>query len=169
MDKILTEFGVQPVYLAAQVVNFIILLLILKRFLYKPILEVLEDRKNKASDILTKAEQIEIQLQSTEQKSAEKLAEASKQAQLIINNATHTAKNIVADAHQQAQADVEAMIDKAREHIALERENMKDEMRRELASLVMSGLEKLSGHVIGQTEHTKIVSRTIKDLERKID
>ena len=91
MDKILSDFGVQPVYLAAQAVNFIVLLLILKRFLYRPILKVLEDRKKTVLDSLIKAEQIEVQLQTTEQESAHKLSEASKQAKMILDNSSITA------------------------------------------------------------------------------
>ena len=45
MEKILSDFGVQPILLLAQIVNFLILLILLKKFLYKPILQVLEKRK----------------------------------------------------------------------------------------------------------------------------
>ena len=56
---ILENFGVEPVLLLAQIVNFAILLFILKRFLYKPILKVLEERKNKIETSMKQSEQIQ--------------------------------------------------------------------------------------------------------------
>ena len=168
MDKILTDFGVQPVYLVAQIVNFIILLLILKKFLYKPILKVLKDRKRTVSDSLIKAEQITSQLQTTEVKSAEKLSEASMQARVILNNASNTADRIIADAHEKAQVDIDLMIEKGKQSISVEREMMKNEVREELASLVILGVERIAGKVIDQSDHTKIVDQTINSLKADI-
>ena len=166
MDKIIIDFGVQPVYLAAQAVNFIILLLILKRFLYKPILQVLEDRKKTVSDSLVKAEQIAVQLQTTEQESAHKLSEVSKQAKIILDNASNTADQIITDAHEKAQADIELMIDKSKKSILVEREMMKKEMADELSGLVLLGIEKIVGKVIDQPDHIKIVDQTIQGINK---
>ena len=168
MDKILTDFGIQPVYLAAQVVNFIILLLILKKFLYGPILKVLEDRKQTVSDNLTKAELIEVQLQTTEQESVKKLSEVSTQAKMILDNASNTANQIIADAHEQAQADIELMIEKGKETIIVEREIMKKEVSEELAGLVLIGIEKIAGKAFDQPDHIKIVDQTITGLKRDL-
>ena len=168
MDKILTDFGIQPVYLAAQVVNFIILLLILKKFLYGPILKVLEDRKQTVSDNLTKAELIEVQLQTTEQESVKKLSEVSTQAKMILDNASNSANQIIADAHEKAQADIELMIEKGKETILVEREMMKKEMSEELAGLVLEGIERIAGKILDQPDHIKIVDQTIKGLKSDI-
>ena len=66
---ILNQFGVQPILLAAQVVNFLILLFILKKFLYGPILKVLDSRKKTIEQSLKNAEEIERRLlETTEEK-----------------------------------------------------------------------------------------------------
>ncbi len=168
MEKILTDFGVQPIYLVAQAVNFIILLLILKRFLYRPVLKVLEHRKKTVSDSLRKAEQITAQLQKTEVKSAEKLSEASKQAQVIIANASKTADRIIAEAHEKAQVDVDIMIEQGKQSILVEQEMMKNEMHDKLAGLVVLGMERIAGKVLDLPDHTKIVDQTINSLKEEI-
>lgn len=168
MDKILTDFGVQPIYLVAQIVNFIILLLILKKFLYRPILKVLKDRKQTVSDSLIKAEQITAQHQTTEVKSAEKLSEASRQAQVIIANASNTGHRIITEAHEKAQVDVDLMMEQGKQSIAVEREMMKKEMRDELAGLVVLGMERIAGKVLDRLDHTKIVDQTINSLKEEI-
>ena len=168
MEKILADFGVQPVYLAAQAVNFIVLLLILKKFLYGPILKVLEERKSTVSDTLIKAEQIEAKLHTTEQESEIKLQEVSKQARIILYKASMTADQIITEAHEKAQADVEIIIEQGKETIVVEREKMKTEMREELADLVLLGIEKIAGKVLDQRDHMKIVDQTIEGLKGDI-
>ena len=168
MDKILTDFGIQPVYLAAQVVNFVILLLILKKFLYKPILTVLENRKQTVSENIAKAKQIQTTLESTEQQSAEAIKEASKQAKSILDKASNRANKIIADAHEKAQTDIELIIENGKQNISVEREMMKNEMREELAGLVIMGLQTVAGKTFEQQDHDKIVEQAVNNLKEKI-
>ena len=65
---ILNQFGISPVLLTAQVVNFLVLLFILKKLLYGPLLKVLAERRKKIEDSLKNAEEIELRLQETNEK-----------------------------------------------------------------------------------------------------
>jgi F-type H+-transporting ATPase subunit b len=165
MEKILTDFGIQPVYLAAQIVNFIILLLILKKFLYKPILKVLEERKETVATSLLTAENIEYRLQETDQESQKKLREASAKAKTIINNAKITADQIIADAHAKVKADIENMMEKGKQNLAIEREAMKNELRKDLTDLVILGVGRVAGKVLDEADQKNILTQTIKGLE----
>lgn len=167
MEKILTDFGVQPVYLAAQVINFIILLLILKRFLYKPILKVLDERKQIAAKSLSQAELIEEKLQLIENESARKLQEVTKQAQRILDNASEAADKIISDAHIKAKADVDQIMEKGRLSLAAERERVKKEMTEELSGLVLMGIEKVSGKIIDQPDHLKLLDQTLDSISAR--
>ena len=69
--EFLKEFGIQPTLLIAQIVNFLIILFILKKFFYKPIIKLLDDRKKKIEESLKNAELIEERLKQTEEKSAQ--------------------------------------------------------------------------------------------------
>lgn len=168
MDKILSDFGIQPIYLIAQAINFIILLLILKKFLYRPILKILEARKKTVSDSLKNSEQISKKLLTTNQESAKRLLEASKQAQIILDKAADSASQIIADAHIKAHVDIEEIIEQGKESILAEREIMKKEMSNELASLVILGIERVAGKVMDHPDHSKIVNQTIEELKKNI-
>ncbi len=165
MDKILTDFGIQPVYLAAQAVNFIIVLLILNKFLYKPIIKILQERKETITTSLLNAEKIEHRLQDSEQQSEQKLTEASTHAHMIIKNASNTADKIIAEAHEKAKADIESIMEKGKKNISIEREVMKDELRKELADLIVVGIERVAGKVLNESDQKNILAKTIKDLE----
>src|SRR6476619_1002487 len=102
MDQILTEFGIQPLLLAAQVVNFLVLLFILNKLLYKPILQMLQTRKDRIAESLKNAEEIENTLAKTEEDREKRLKEATDEAKDIINEATKSANLVIAEAHTKA-------------------------------------------------------------------
>src|SRR5690349_16624195 len=97
MEKILSEFGVNPILLAAQIVNFLVVLFILKKLLYKPILKVLEERKKRIEESLTNAEKIQKELEETEIKRQQILDQAIEESKKIIAEATANGNQIVAD------------------------------------------------------------------------
>lgn len=168
MDKIISDFGIQPIYLLAQSINFIILLLILRKFLYRPVLKVLEARKKTVSDSLINAEQISNKLLATDQESARKLSEATKHARLILEKASNSADQIIAGGRKKAHADVKLIIEQGKESILVEREMMKKEMTNELESLVILGVERIAGKVLEHPDHSKIVNQTIEELKKNI-
>lgn len=166
MEQIITDFGVKPVLLAAQVINFLVLFLILKKFLYPPVLKVLEQRRQIVTESLNNADKIEQRLQKLEDESTEKLAVVSKDAQKILEMASKTADEIIAKAHHKAQADIEKMLEKGQQTLLQEREKMKQEMREELMQLVVLGIERTAGKVLEEADHKQILERQIAELKK---
>src|SRR3989344_5440199 len=78
---ILKSFGIQPTLLLAQIVNFLIILFLLSKFFYKPIIRMLEDRKKRIEQSLTNTDLIEEKLKNTQEKSTQIIKEAQKNAQ----------------------------------------------------------------------------------------
>lgn len=164
MEQILSEFGVQPILLAAQVVNFLVLLFILKKLLYKPILGVLEKRKQTIAQSLKNAEEIEKKLAQTEADREKALIKASDEAKEIIAEATKSGSLIIAEAHERASKDIEEMLAKGQSQINQDREKMQQEIREELADLVVVSLEKIVGKSIKKEDQKKIIDQTLKDI-----
>lgn len=160
----LKDFGVDPRLLAAQVVNFLLLLFILKKLLYGPLLKVLEERKQKIAQSLKQAEEIEVRLQKTEEDREKSLEEATLEAQKIVNEATVSANQIIAEAHQKASQDIGLMVTKAADSINLDREKMQQELREELADLVVRSLEKVTGKVLNKKDQKDLVGKAVKGL-----
>lgn len=160
----LTDFGVKPILLLAQVVNFIVLFLILKRFLYKPLLKVLAERKEKISNSLKNAEEIEVKLAQTTKDREERLRETSKEAEEIIAEATKNANQIIAEAHTKASRDIEQMLEKSKVALEQERVKLRQEIRFELANLVVLGLQKVTGKVVTEKEQKQLIERSIQEL-----
>lgn len=164
MDKILTDFGVEPILLVAQVVNFVILLLLLKKFAYGPILKVLEKRKETIAQSLKNAEEIELKLQKTETDREKKLEEAAKEARQVLEEATKSAQQIIAEAHVKASQDMEDIMQKGKESIKMEKEKMQEEVRSELADIVVMSLKKVVSDSLDAKMQKVVIDRAVKKL-----
>ena len=161
---ILNQFGINPILLAAQVVNFFILLFILKKLLYNPILKVLETRKKKIEDSLKNAEEIELKLQQTNEKVDELLSKASYEGQKILTEAQKMREEIIGEAKLKAALDADAIFKKEQEALRMEKEKMLMEAKSEIADLVMAVFQKVTGKVLSKEEQKDIVEREVKNL-----
>ncbi len=164
MEKILTEFGVQPLLLVAQIVNFLVLLWILNKILYKPLLKVLEERKQRIAESLKNAEEIQKKLEQTELEREKKLAEAAKEAKEMLEETAKSVTQIIEEAHVKAAKDAEDIIGKGKESINADREKMHQEMREELSDIVVLALEKVVGKTMTDKDQKRMIEETVKRL-----
>lgn len=163
--EILNEFGVKPILLVAQIVNFILLLFILKKLLYKPLLKVLEDRKTKIAESLKNAEAIELKLEEIEKSRDKKLEIAAKESKKMIDEAMASAQQIIAESHEKALEQTKVMIAKSEEQMNLERDKLHQEIRSEIADLVALGLQKVAGKVLTAKDKEELVKSALKDFK----
>lgn len=160
----LKDFGVQPILLAAQAVNFLILLWILNKFLYKPILKVLTERRRKIEDSLKNAEEIERKLAEANAKADEILAKTSREGQKIIDEANLQANQIIEDTKLSADSLSKKMLEEARAQIEVERENMRWELQKELSRLVIAIVQKVTGKMLNQKGQKALIEKTVKEF-----
>ena len=84
MDSLLTQLGIDWKLLIAQIINFLVLLAILYKFLYKPVFKILHDREEKIEKSLRQAERIEKNLFESEAEKSKIVAEARNEAGKVI-------------------------------------------------------------------------------------
>jgi len=161
---ILNQFGINPILLAAQVVNFFILLFILKKFLYKPILRVLEERKKKIEDSLKNAEEIERKLQLTEDEKEKILAKTSQEAQKLLDRVKKEIELMKEEGKVEAQQEASRIIQKGQEQLKAEMEKMRQELMGNLGTFVAMGMEKMTGKVLNKKDQRDIFEKEIKNL-----
>ena len=160
----LSDFGVQPVLLAAQVVNFLILLFILKKLLYGPLLKVLAERKKKIEDSLKNAEEIEKRLLQIEEDKEKILTKATEEAQKLLDE---TKKEIVLmreEGRTQTEQQVAQLFEKGQASLAAEKDKIMEEVRAEAFGLGATLFRKLAGKVINKEDQKKLFEKEIKNL-----
>src|ERR1051325_2801723 len=138
-------FGFNTWIFLSQVISFAIVALLLRRFAYKPILAVLEERRRRIAEGLLNADKIKQQLAEAEQRYAEILAKGNAQAQKMIDEARESAGHLAERKQQEAVAAAEQIVAKAREASAIEHERTMATLKRELGRLVVDTTSKVTG------------------------
>ncbi len=163
--EILQQFGVQPILLAAQVVNFLILLFILKKLLYKPILKILDERKKRIEDSLKNAEEIERRLLEIANKEAEAILRAAKEGEKIIKQAQESGVQIIEDANKIAGQIIDKATIQAQELLIQEKASFEKSVRQYIADLIFMVVQKVTGKVLTKVDKMKIAEEGIKAIK----
>lgn len=160
----MSEFGVQPILLAAQVVNFLILLFILKRFLYKPLLNVLQKRKDAIAESLKNAQEIEIKLAEAAKEKDKIIEEAAKQAEKIVNGANQAREDILEDSRKTGENLAQKIVEDAKIQMQLEQEKLRQAVRSDATNLVMLVFQKITGKTINKSQQKELIEKAVKEL-----
>ncbi len=163
MDKAVEALGLNLPQLIAQVANFFVLLVILRLTLYKPILKMLDERKQKIAEGLNAAEIARAEAASAQANIQVQLDAARKDGQEIVANAQNIATRIQADAREQAARDREAALERARNEIQLERDRAIAELRSEFASIAVSAAEKVINQSLDRQAHQRIIDEALAE------
>ena len=161
MDKAVEALGLNLPQLIAQVANFFLLLVILRLVAYKPILKMLDDRKQKIAEGLNAAEIARAEAAQAQANIASQLQEGQRQAQEVVAGAQQIATRIQAEAREQANRDREDSLERARAEIQLERDRAVADLRREFADLTVSAAEKVIGQSLDRTAHQRIIDEAL--------
>jgi F-type H+-transporting ATPase subunit b len=141
--EILEQIGIDGKLLLAQAVNFLILLFLLHRFAYKPMLSFLEKRSDRIEKGLRDAEEAQKKLTQAAENEEKVIAEAREEAKQIIVEARESAekrgKELVAEFEQKANR----VMAEAEERATEEREKLMREAKGEIAELVVATTEKV--------------------------
>ncbi len=162
--EILNQFGVQPILLAAQVVNFLILLFILKKFLYKPILKVLDDRKKRIEESLKNAEEIEKKLLLTEEEKEKILAKTSLEAQKILDETKKEIEVMKEEGKLQATEIAAQIIKKGEENARAEMDKRQQELMANMAEIVALGITKVTGKTFSRKDQKELIEKEVRNL-----
>lgn len=162
--ELLSNLGIDWRLLIAQLVNFVILLAVLYRFLYKPVLKLLHERSAKIEDGLKNAEAVEVKLKEAAALYETKTREAKAEAVKLFDTAKKDAEAMRADLTAKAQIEAEKIMESGRQRLAVEKEKMMHEAEHELADLV----EQATSHVLGQVMTPEMDKHLIDEAVQKV-
>src|SRR2546423_5494933 len=157
-------FGWNPWLFFSQVISFMIVALLLRRFAYKPIQAVLEERRRQIEEAQLNAEKIKRQLAEAEQRYSEILAKANAEAQRMIDEARESAAHVAERKQQEAIAAAEQILAKAREASAMEHERTMEALKRELGRLVVDTTAKVTGKILTSDDQRRLQEEAARQL-----
>lgn len=165
--ELLDKLGIDWRLLIAQLVNFLILILILYKFLYRPLLKILEDRKEKIEKGLRDAEQLGVELEKTKELQAEEIKKAKIEAREIIEEAGKRAEAAGAETKQKTKAEVEKLITVAKNQMIAEKEKMMNEVKKETVEMVLAVAEKVIGKSMDAKAQKNLIEETLQEADKK--
>ncbi len=157
-------FGFNVWLFLSQVISFAIVALLLRIFAYKPILNVLEERRQRIEEGQLNADKIKQQLAEAEQRYSEILAKANAQAQKMIDEARESAGHLAERKQQEAVQAAEQIVAKAREASAIEHERTMTELKRELGRLVVETTSKVTGKILTNEDQRRLQEEATRQI-----
>src|SRR5436305_11893269 len=148
----------------SQVISFCIVAFLLRRFAYKPILAVLEDRRRKVEEGQLNAEKIRKQLAEAEKRYQEIVAKANADAQRMIDEARESSAHVAERKQQEAITAAEQILAKAKEAAALEHERQMQTLKRELGRLVVDTTAKVTGKVLTPEDQKRLQEEAARQV-----
>ncbi len=147
-----------------QLVTFVIVLLVFKRWVLPPILKTLEDRRQTLEKSLVHAKETEETLAKAQARAEDILAKARDQADETLAQAKKTAAQILAEAEAAAVQRTALIIKEAQGHLEQERAKLRQELRKELALLVAEATEKMIEEKLDAKRDMSLIERAIKAM-----
>lgn len=160
--ELLNNLGINAKLLIAQIVNFLVLLFVLYKFAYGPVLKLLNERTNKIEKGLKDAEDAQKKLAEITEKEKEVLLKARKQAQEIVDNAEKIAVKNKEEIIAVAKVQSEKILADSAKKIEMEKDLMFQEIKKQVAELVIAATGKVINEKLDTAKDKELIEKVIK-------
>jgi F-type H+-transporting ATPase subunit b len=164
IGEIARTFGVDWPHLIAQMISFSIVCILLQRLAYKPVLKMLEERRQQIAQGQANAEQIKAELARIEAQRREVLDKANAEASKLIEEGRAAAARVQEQETQKAISSAEQIAVKAKEASAQDRMRMVAELKSEFGRLVMKTTAIVTGKILTPEDQQRLAEETAKQL-----
>jgi len=138
-------------------VNFAVLIFLVNRFLYKPVVGLLDERRERIRESLEAADRARSDAERADREREVLLAETRREIQEMLTQAQQTAARVQEDARAQATEDARRIVEAARREADAERAQAMTDLRREVAGLAVQAAERVIGQSLNDQTHRRLV------------
>ena len=151
--------------LVAQIVNFLILVLVLAKYAYKPLLKAMADRQARIAGDLAAAEKERLAAEKLKQEYQQQMQEARVQAQAVIDKAVKTAEQMKQEILEEARAEHARMLKNAQLEITRQTDAAMAGIRGEVVAMTVAAAAKIIEKEMNSETNEKLVSDFIEKLD----
>jgi F-type H+-transporting ATPase subunit b len=159
-----SSLGINLPLLLAFIINFIILLVILGKFLYKPVLKMLDERTQKVKESMEWAEAIKRDYEQARGEVQKQIEKGRQEAQGILAQALQKGEGLKEEARKEAAEQAKAILEKARIELGAERDKMVEDLRREFVSLLILASEKVIRQTLDKEKQSRLIAETLEEI-----
>lgn len=164
--EIFGTFGIEWSLIFAQIVNFIIILFILKRFLYKPLFNILKKREELVKQSIQKADESSKALEKAQVEEQKIIAKAQDTAKQIVSEAKEQAADTLKRSEEKTKQQTDKMLKDAKVQIELETQKAQGELNKYVGELSLQMLKKSISNVFTEKEQSEIIARATKEMQK---
>ncbi len=165
MEQFATQFGIDWKLMVAQLINFGVIFLILRAFVYKPILKLLDDRKKKIEDGLSFADKAKAELASIEVIKTEEVAKAKVQGLEIVKASEVSAGKVRDEIVASGEAEKQKLIATGKALLLEQKNRMEKGVYEQAVSLVEAALGKVLTKKDFKAEERELIAETVKEIK----
>jgi F-type H+-transporting ATPase subunit b len=157
------SLGINLPLLVVFIVNFIILLVMLRLFLYQPVMKVLDERAKKTRDAMELAEATKKEYEQAKGEIQKQIEKGRQEAQAIITQAMQVGERLKGESREEAAKQAQVMIDRARSELEAERDKIVGDLRREFVDISIAAAEKVIKETLDKEKHRKLIEETLQE------
>lgn len=147
------------------ILTFLVLLALLTKYAWRPLLEALERRQQTIVRAIDDAEAARAELEKVQQASAKILAEARVEGEAIVARSRAAADRLGEELRQKAQAEAAGIVSKAEREIQLETRRAVEQVRREAVELSVAIASKILHRTVTKDDHAALIEDTIRQID----
>jgi F-type H+-transporting ATPase subunit b len=157
------SLGLNLPLLVVFVVNFIILFVLLRLFLYKPVLKMLDERTKRTKEGMELAEATKKEYEQAKGEVQKQIDKGRQEAQAIIAQAMQVGERLKEESRQEATKQAQVIVDRTRAELETERDKIVGDLRREFVDIAISAAEKVIKETLDKEKHRKLIEETLKE------
>lgn len=150
--------------LIGQIITFAIFIWFVMKYVWPPVVNMMEERRKKIADGLAAAEKGHRELELAHIKAQEEMRDAKATAARVIEQANQRASHIVEDAKTKAREEGDRLLALAQAEIEQERNVARESLLKEVSTLAVAGAEKILGQQVDQQQNTRLVDEMIGEV-----
>ncbi|MEE3247852.1 MAG: F0F1 ATP synthase subunit B [Chloroflexota bacterium] len=161
----LETLGIHFPSLAIYLVNFLLVLLLLYLFAYKPILRLMDQRADRIRESLDAADTARQEAASSQEAIQEQVTEARREGQRIMDQAREASERFRTEEMDKARQEAEAFVERAKEDIARERDTALQEVRASFGDLAITAAERVIRSSLDRQAHEELINQVLEEGE----
>ena len=156
------SLGINLPLLVVFIINFIVLFVLLRLFLYKPVLKMLDERAERTKDAMDLAEETKKEFEQAKDEVQKQIEKGRQEAQAIIAQALQTGEKLREESREEATKQAQAIVDRTRAELESEREKISQDLRREFVDIAVLAAEKVIKETLDKEKHRKLIEETLQ-------
>jgi len=157
------SLGINLPLLVVFIINFIVLFVLLRIFLYKPVLKMLDERSKRTKEGMELAEATKKEYEQAKTEVQKQIEKGRQEAQAIIAQTMQIGERLKEESRQEATKQAQVIVDRTRAELEVERDKIVENLRKEFVDISISAAEKVIKETLDKKKHRKLIEETLQE------